>query len=120
MGKLDLHLKRAYDTPSKDDGFRVLVDGLWPRGLSKQDAAVDEWLRKIAPSSELRKWFGHRVERWDEFKRRYKHELEQDDRSAMVAALRQHCRRGRVTLVFAATDQLHNNAVVLKELLCGS
>jgi uncharacterized protein YeaO (DUF488 family) len=111
-------IKRAYEPAAPEDGFRVLVDGLWPRGLSKKDAAIDEWLRDIAPSAELRKWFGHDPERWAEFKARYREELSSTKRSAALERLRDAARtRGSVTLLFAARDPTHNHAAALLELL---
>jgi uncharacterized protein YeaO (DUF488 family) len=111
-------IKRAYEPAAPEDGFRVLVDGLWPRGLSKKDAAIDEWLRDIAPSAELRKWFGHDPERWAEFKARYREELGSTKRSAALERLRDAARsRGSVTLLFAARDPIHNHAAALLELL---
>ena len=111
-------VKRAYEPPASDDGYRVLVDRLWPRGLSKQAAAVDEWLKDIAPSAELRRWFGHDPERWAEFKVRYSEELRSPERSAALERLREAARtRGSVTLLFAARDTTHNHAVALLEVL---
>ncbi len=110
-----IRLKRAYLPPSPDDGIRVLVDRLWPRGLSKADAAIDHWLRDIAPSGELRRWFGHDVRRWDEFRRRYIAEL--SHHPDLWKGLQKLAQSGRVTLVFGARDELHNQAVVLRDLL---
>jgi uncharacterized protein YeaO (DUF488 family) len=105
-------IKRAYEPAAASDGHRVLVDRIWPRGVSKANARIDEWAKELAPSTELRKWFGHDPERFDEFRRRYLAELaEQRDR---VEELR---RRGKVTLVYGARDPEHNNAAVLAELL---
>jgi len=110
-----IRLKRAYDAPAADDGVRVLVDRLWPRGVRKADAAIDLWMKDIAPSTELRRWFGHDPARWPEFRRRYEAELrEHADR---LEELRGMARRGPVTLVFGARDEAHNDAVVLRELL---
>ncbi|MEJ2347106.1 MAG: DUF488 domain-containing protein [Gammaproteobacteria bacterium] len=114
---MSYRLKRVYDDVSPDDGYRVLVDGVWPRGVSKQAAALDAWMKDIAPSGELRKWFGHRAERWPEFKRRYFHELRYKEEP--VRALRRRARGNRVTLVYGARDTEHNNAVVLAEYLRG-
>ena len=106
-----LKLKRAYEPAASSDGRRILVDRLWPRGMSKRRAAIDEWLKELAPSTQLRRWFGHDPRKWHEFQRRYKRELrEQDDLLRRIAAL---ASRGRVTLVFAARDEEHNDAVVL-------
>ncbi|MDB5293340.1 MAG: hypothetical protein JWL69_4581 [Phycisphaerales bacterium] len=110
-----IHLKRAYDEPSLKDGERILVERLWPRGVTKARAAVDLWLKDIAPSAELRKWFGHDPEKWEQFERRYWKEL-QGKREA-VELLRQKAKRGTVTLVYAARDEEHNGAVALKEFL---
>ena len=111
-------IKREYEPPASEDGFRVLVDRLWPRGLSKEAAAVDEWLKAIAPSAELRRWFGHDPERWAEFKARYREELKSSTRSAALERLRDAARtRGAVTLLFAARDTTYNHASVLLELL---
>jgi uncharacterized protein YeaO (DUF488 family) len=111
-------IKRAYEPAASGDGFRVLVDKLWPRGLSKEDAAVDEWLKEIAPSAELRKWFGHDPKRWAEFRARYRQELRSAERSAALARLHDLARtRGPVTLLFAARDTTHNHASVLLEVL---
>jgi uncharacterized protein YeaO (DUF488 family) len=113
--QLDIKLKRVYELPSRGDGVRVLVDRLWPRGLTKQAAAVDRWLRDLAPSTELRRWFGHDPERWAEFRRRYARELH--DHGEQLDELRSLARKGRITLLFAARDEAHNDAVVLRELL---
>ncbi len=107
-------IKRVYDRPDDGDGQRVLVDRLWPRGLSKARAAIDLWLKDISPSAELRTWFDHDVARWEDFRRRYAAELAA---SPAMATLRALAREGRVTLVYGAKDTLHNNAVVLKDLL---
>jgi uncharacterized protein YeaO (DUF488 family) len=107
-------LKRAYEAPAKGDGQRVLVDRIWPRGVSKTEARIDVWLKDVAPSTELRKWFGHKPERWAEFRTRYRRELK--DNSA-VSALRQIMAQGPVTLVYGAKDTQHNQAVVLAEYL---
>ena len=110
-----VQLKRAYDPPSPRDGTRILVDRLWPRGISKAKARVDLWLKDVAPSTALRQWFGHDPARWSEFRRRYRAELRrQPDALAQLRAL---ARRGRVTLVFGARDERRNQAVVLKDLL---
>ena len=111
-------IKRAYEPAVSEDGFRVLVDGLWPRGLAKDAAAIDEWLKDIAPSAELRRWFGHDPKRWAEFKARYREELRSAKRSAALERLRDAARtRGSVTLLFAARDMTHNHASVLLEVL---
>lgn len=113
----DVRLKRAYDEPADNDGHRVLVDGMWPRGVAKADAQIDLWLKAIAPSSGLRKWFGHDPEKWDEFRRRYDEELSVGEQAQAFEQLRGLYERGRVTLVFAAKDREHNNAVALKQRL---
>jgi uncharacterized protein YeaO (DUF488 family) len=110
-------LKRAYEAPDADDGIRILIDRLWPRGVKKADAAIDEWMKEIAPSTELRKWFGHDPERWPEFRRRYTAEIRQH--REQFERLRALARHGRITLVFAAHDEAHNDAVVLKKMLVG-
>jgi uncharacterized protein YeaO (DUF488 family) len=113
----NLKLKRAYEAPERGDGTRILIDRLWPRGIKKADAAIDRWLRDIAPSAELRRWFGHQPERWPEFRSRYLAELKK--RADLVEEIRTAARAGPVTLVYAARDEAHNDAVVLKELLSG-
>jgi len=112
-----IRLKRAYEPPEPRDGTRILVDRLWPRGVKKADAAIDRWLRDIAPSAALRRWFGHRIERWPEFRRRYLTELQ--GRPELVEEIREAARSSPVTLVYGARDEAHNDAVVLKELLTG-
>jgi uncharacterized protein YeaO (DUF488 family) len=113
-----LRIKRAYLPPSAEDGVRVLVDRLWPRGLRKSDAAIDHWLKDLAPSTELRRWFGHDPRRWDEFRRRYAAEL--FSRPDLLEELRKLAREQPVTLLFAAHDELHNQAVVLRDVLAGA
>jgi len=110
-----LRTKRVYEPASADDGQRILVDRIWPRGLSKKDAAVDEWLKDVAPSTGLRKWFGHDPARWAEFCRRYRAEL--DASPTAVAELRGLLSRGKVTLVYGARDSEHNQAVALASYL---
>jgi uncharacterized protein YeaO (DUF488 family) len=110
-----LHLKRAYEEPSPQDGERILVERLWPRGLTKARAAVDLWLKDVAPSPELRRWFAHDPAKWEEFERRYRQELEGNPEA--VELLRQKAKRVTVTLVYAARDPEHNSARILKELL---
>ena len=111
-----IKLKRAYEIPSDDDGSRILVERLWPRGVSKAAAAIDHWVKDLAPSHELRRWYGHVPERWPEFRRRYIAELEAADREAL-ASLKSLCRAGPVTFVFAARDETRNGAVVLRQLI---
>jgi uncharacterized protein YeaO (DUF488 family) len=110
-----IKLKRVYEPASRTDGTRILVDRLWPRGLSKKDAAIDHWCKALAPSTALRQWFGHEPERWEEFRKRYKAELAQQPEA--LAELRGFARKGPITLLFAAHDELRNNAVVVHELL---
>jgi len=110
-----IRIKRAYAAPSATDGTRVLIDRLWPRGIKKSDAAIDEWIKELSPSTELRKWFGHDPARWEEFRRRFTKELrEQDDQ---IERLRTMARHGTLTLVYSARDEQHNDAVVLREIL---
>jgi uncharacterized protein YeaO (DUF488 family) len=113
-----IRLKRAYEKPAPTDGTRVLVDRLWPRGIKKETAAIDRWLKEIAPSTKLRKWFGHDPERWTEFRRRYKAELR--NHSDLIAEIRALADHGPVTLVYAAHDEEHNDAVVVRDLLLNS
>jgi uncharacterized protein YeaO (DUF488 family) len=110
-----IKIKRAYDDPAQDDGVRILVDHLWPRGLSKARAHIDLWLKDLAPSSTLRRWFNHDPSRWTEFRRRYAHELDAKDRA--IAALRGAVRRGRVTLLSAGPDPEYNSATALRAYL---
>lgn len=110
-----IHTKRIYDEPSEDDGFRVLVDRLWPRGVSKEEAMIDRWEKDLAPTNELRRWFGHDPAKWDEFLRRYRAELE--GREELLARLRREASEGTVTLLYAARDEEHNNAVALKRYI---
>lgn len=111
----DLRIKRVYDPPDKEDRARVLVDRLWPRGLRKESAELSLWLKEIAPTPELRQWFGHDPDRWAEFERRYRAELAGND--AAVAQVIGLLKEGRVTLLYAAHDLQHNNAVVLEAYL---
>ena len=110
-----IKIKRVYDMPDKTDGMRVLVDRLWPRGIKKEDAGLDLWLKDMAPSDELRKWFSHDPSKWQEFRKRYRHELK--DKPEMIEDLKKAARQGTVTLLYAAKDADRNNAVVLKEML---
>jgi uncharacterized protein YeaO (DUF488 family) len=110
-------IKRVYEEVGEGDGMRVLVDRLWPRGLSKERAHVDLWLKEVAPSNELRAWFGHDPEKFDEFRRRYEAELASGPAHDAFARLRELARQQPVTLVFAARDAEHSNAAVLRELL---
>ncbi|HEY9579040.1 MAG TPA: DUF488 domain-containing protein [Rhizorhapis sp.] len=111
----NIKLKRAYEPAEEEDGQRILVDRLWPRGLSKADSKIDEWIKDIAPSTTLRKWFGHEVARWEAFHDRYIEEVSES--TEPLERLREMARKGRITLVYAAHDTEHNNAVVLRELL---
>lgn len=111
----DVRLKRAYDPAGPEDGRRILVDRLWPRGLSKAEAGIDEWLKDLAPSTELRKWFGHDPARWAEFQRRYEEEIHGHPEA--LAQLRKLAREGTLTFVYSARDELHNDAVVLRRVL---
>lgn len=112
---MTIRMRRVYDPPGHDDGCRVLVDRIWPRGVSKEAARIDAWLKEIAPSDGLRKWFGHDPEKWSEFRRRYFAELE--EKEVLVAELVGMAQGERLTLVFGAKDGEHNNAVALKEYL---
>ena len=114
-GHAMIRIKRTYDPPARGDGRRVLVERLWPRGMKKEEVAADAWLKDVAPSAALRKWFGHRVERWDEFRRRYRRELAAN--RAAWAPILDASRRGTVTLLYSAHDVLHNGAVVLRDYM---
>lgn len=111
----DIHLKRAYEPPSCADGVRILVDRLWPRGMSKERAAIDRWMKDIAPSTELRRWFAHDPKRWNEFCRRYRTEL--SHHGQILGELRAMARKGPLTLIYAARDEAHNEAIVLRDVL---
>jgi len=113
----NLKLKRSYEPAADADGTRLLVDRLWPRGISKANAALAGWLKDIAPTADLRKWFGHDPQRWPEFRRRYRAELQ--EHAGQLAELRRQARNGPVTLVYSAKDQTHNHAVVLRDVLLG-
>lgn len=114
----EILLKRAYDAPHPDDGVRILVERLWPRGVSRERAAFDHWCKDISPSPELRKWYGHAPEKWPEFQERYRAEL--DGNTTALAEIREICADGRVTFVFAAKDEVRNSATVLREYLLGN
>ncbi len=116
--KPDIRIKRAYETAATDDGARVLVDRIWPRGVAKELAALTLWLKEIAPTTALRKWFGHDPARWTEFRRRYRAEL--DENPAAVEQLGRLVAAGRVTLVYGAHDRTHNHARVLAEFMNGA
>ena len=111
----NIKMKRAYDKPAAEDGLRILIDRLWPRGLTKDKAAIDHWFKEIAPSTKLRKWFSHDPVRWSEFRRRYLRELEA--RVLQIREIRKLARNRSITLVYAAHDKLHNDAVVLRNVL---
>jgi len=113
----NVRLKRAYEPPEKSDGTRILVDRLWPRGVSKSEAELDQWVKEIAPSAELRTWFGHDPRRWDEFRSRYRAELA--EHPDMVKDLRDRAREGTITLVYSARDEVHNDAIVLRNVILG-
>ncbi len=110
---MSIQLKRAYEPAAESDGTRILVDRLWPRGISKQEAHIDHWLKEIAPSTDLRKWYHHEPEKWAEFKNRYYRELDHNPES--VEQLKQLLQKGNVTFVYSAKNEDHNNAVALKE-----
>jgi len=112
---MGIRIKRVYQEPDDADGTRILVDRLWPRGLTKQKAKVGIWLKDIAPSTELRKWFNHDPEKWAEFQKRYRDELKL--RGEQLSLLRQEASRGPITLLFAASDEQHNEAVILQKML---
>jgi uncharacterized protein YeaO (DUF488 family) len=114
---LIIQLKRAYDPPSPRDGPRVLVDRLWPRGVTKEELKIDAWIRDLGPRDTLRKWFGHDPARWEGFRRRYLRELAR--KKALLQELAVHARRGKLTLVYSAHDPDHNQAVVIREVLGG-
>jgi uncharacterized protein YeaO (DUF488 family) len=113
MGKI--FVKRVYEPAAKSDGFRLLVDRLWPRGLSKENAHIDLWLREIGPSTALRKWFNHDPARWAEFQRRYDAELK--EKATLLATIKKHAKTKPVTLLYSAKDEQHNQAVVLRSVL---
>ncbi len=110
-----VQVKRAYEAPAPDDGTRILIDRLWPRGIKKEALKLDHWDKELAPSTELRQWFGHDPKRWAEFQKRYAEELH--SKQSALGALREMAREGHVTLVYGAHDEKHNNAVALRDLL---
>lgn len=112
---MHIRTKRIYDEPCPEDGTRVLVDRLWPRGVSKDDAQIDEWVKSVAPSDELRQWYDHDIERWERFRKRYRSELDSADKS--IEQLLEFAPSTTLTLLYAAKDPEHNNAIVLKEHL---
>jgi uncharacterized protein YeaO (DUF488 family) len=113
--RMTIRIKRVYEPAEAQDGYRVLVDRLWPRGVSKQDAAIDLWLKEAAPSTVLRKWFNHVPERWDKFKGRYFAEL--DENGEHLQPLLKAAKEGNITLVYSSRDQKHNQALALREYL---
>jgi uncharacterized protein YeaO (DUF488 family) len=113
----NIKLKRAYERPAARDGTRILIDRLWPRGVKKADAAIDQWAKDIAPSTALRKWFGHDPARWQEFRSRYAEEVR--EHADQLGRLRALARKGSITLVFSAHDEVHNDAVALRDFLLG-
>lgn len=113
-----IRLKRTYDAPARADGRRILVERLWPRGMKKEALAAHAWMKEVAPSTQLRKWFGHRPERWQEFRRRYRAELNANP--AAWKPILEAARTGTVTLLYSAHDTVHNGAVVLREYLQGA
>jgi uncharacterized protein YeaO (DUF488 family) len=117
MAKPKIALKRVYEPPSDDDGLRILVERLWPRGVSKAKAKIDHWVKGIAPSLGLRVWYRHEIEKWPEFKKRYRAELKKN--AEAVDELRALCAAKKVSFIFAAKDEDHNSAVVLREFLLG-
>ena len=110
-------IKRAYEAPSRNDGTRILVDRTWPRGLKKENLRIEQWMRELGPSNELRRSFGHDPNRWEDFHRRYVKELKRAAVQPLLEELLNIARKGKLTLVYSAHDQQHNQAVVLKELL---
>ena len=110
-----IKLKRAYEKHGRDDGHRILVERLWPRGLTKRQAKIDLWLKDVAPSTELRRWFGHDPDKWNEFRQRYQKELKQKDQ--LIKLLRRKAKAGTITLIYAARDEEHNGALVLQRFL---
>jgi uncharacterized protein YeaO (DUF488 family) len=112
---MKIDTKRVYEPPDKEDGIRILVDRLWPRGLTKEKAKVDLWLKEIAPSTELRKWFGHDPDKWKEFRKRYADELKKNKEQVLL--LKEQITKGKVTLLYGAKDEEHNEALVLKDWL---
>lgn len=116
---MPVNVKRAYEKASRADGYRVLVDRLWPRGISKDDLKIDEWMKEIAPSAELRKWYGHEPEKWPEFRKRYRAELQKPPASELLEQLRRRARKQQVTLVIGARNAEHANGAVIAEMIQG-
>jgi uncharacterized protein YeaO (DUF488 family) len=115
--KSTILIKRAYEDPSKDDGYRVLVDRVWPRGRSKQKLALDQWARDLAPSAQLRKWFGHIPKRWEVFQQRYRAELDTEEAQEQIRRLLTDANGQLITLIYGAKDEEHNQAIVLRDVL---
>lgn len=111
----EIKIKRAYEDVSKQDGYRILVDRLWPRGVTKERAQIDEWVKEVAPSTELRKWFHHDPTQWEEFEKRYRKELA--DKREALHKIAKRAKEGTVTLIYSAKDEEHNQAIVLKSLI---
>ncbi|HET7306315.1 MAG TPA: DUF488 domain-containing protein [Gammaproteobacteria bacterium] len=112
---MSIRIKRIYEAPDRDDGRRVLVDRVWPRGIKKEEAKLDDWLKDVAPSTPLRKWFGHDPDKWSEFRNRYRKEL--DAQAEAVGHLAGYARKGKLTLLYGARDEQHNQAVVLRDYI---
>ncbi|HZT70027.1 MAG TPA: DUF488 family protein [Terriglobia bacterium] len=112
-----MKIKRAYDKPDADDGVRILVDGLWPRGLSKAELKIEKWEKEIAPSKELRNWYGHEPEKWPEFRKRFRTELAKSPRKEALERLTEIAEKGDLTLVFGTRDAEHSNAAVIAEMI---
>ena len=112
---MSVHLRRAYDAPGADDGVRVLVDRVWPRGRTRESLALDGWMKEIGPSTELRRWFGHDPDRWEEFRSRYRRELSEPEPAALLDELAALARAGRLTIVFGARDAEHSQARVIAD-----
>lgn len=115
---MDIQLKRVYESPEESDGYRILTDRLWPRGISREKAALDLWAKDMAPSSELRKWFGHDPEKYETFREKYLQELDHNPgKEDFLSLVKSHLKEGRVTLLYGARDRKHNQAVVLHHFL---
>jgi uncharacterized protein YeaO (DUF488 family) len=114
---MPIAIKRAYEAASTKDGYRVLVDGLWPRGVTKAQLEIDAWIREIAPSAYLRKWYEHQPEKWEEFRNKYRQELSKPPRKALLDELIDRARKGQITLVFGARDAERSNVAVVAEMI---
>ena len=114
---MPIRIKRIYERARTSDGSRILVDRLWPRGMAKSTAKIDEWMKELAPSNALRKWFGHKPERWQEFQKRYRNELRQPEKQELMHHVRSMARKGIATLLYAAKDKEHNNAKALAKFI---